>query len=97
MALDEGATVVLLAHHERDQAETLLLQALRGAGVAGLAGMPQSIERHGITWVRPWLRQPRSAIEAYVRLHRLRHVDDDSNEHPRYARNRLRLEVCPCT
>ncbi|MBX3620335.1 MAG: tRNA lysidine(34) synthetase TilS [Rhizobacter sp.] len=95
MAVDEGAMVVLLAHHERDQAETLLLQALRGAGVAGLAGMPKCIERDGITWLRPWLRQPRAAIEAYVRRYRLRHVDDDSNEHPRYARNRLRLQVWP--
>jgi tRNA(Ile)-lysidine synthase len=72
MAVDEGVSAVLLAHHQRDQAETLLLQALRGAGVAGLAGMPASIERDGITWMRPWLQQPRSAIDAYVREHRLR-------------------------
>jgi tRNA(Ile)-lysidine synthase len=95
MALEEGTSTVLLAHHRRDQAETLLLQALRGAGVAGLAGMPASMEREGITWVRPWLQHPRSAIEAYVRLHRLRHVDDDSNADPRFARNRLRLQVWP--
>lgn len=95
MALQEGVTLVLLAHHQRDQAETLLLQALRGAGVAGLAGMPQTIEREGVTWSRPWLQQPRSAIEAYVRHHRLRFVDDDSNDWPRFARNRLRLDVWP--
>lgn len=95
MALQEGASAVLLAHHQRDQAETLLLQALRGAGVAGLAGMPSAAERDGVRWERPWLQQPRSAIEAYVRQHRLRFVDDDSNEHPRFARNRLRLEVWP--
>ncbi|HEY0820421.1 MAG TPA: tRNA lysidine(34) synthetase TilS, partial [Rhizobacter sp.] len=95
MALQEGATLVLLAHHQRDQAETLLLQALRGAGVAGLAGMPAAAMRDGIRWERPWLQQPRSAIEAYVRQHRLRFVDDDSNDQPRFARNRLRLEVWP--
>lgn len=95
MAMEEGASLVLLAHHRRDQAETLLLQALRGAGVAGLAGMPQGIEREGIEWVRPWLHQPRSAIDAYVREHRLRHVEDDSNADPRFARNRLRLQVWP--
>jgi tRNA(Ile)-lysidine synthase len=95
MAADAGARVVLLAHHRRDQAETLLLQALRGAGVAGLAGMPQAIERDGITWLRPWLHHPREAVEAYVRHHRLRFVDDDSNADPRFARNRLRLEVWP--
>ncbi len=95
MAAQAGARVVLLAHHRRDQAETLLLQALRGAGVAGLAGMPRTVERDGITWTRPWLDHPREAIEAYVRHHRLRYVDDESNADPRFARNRLRLQVWP--
>jgi len=95
MAIEAGTRVVLLAHHRRDQAETLLLQALRGAGVAGLAGMPREAERDGIIWMRPWLDHPREAIEAYVRQHRLRYVDDDSNADPRFARNRLRLQVWP--
>lgn len=95
MAADRGASVVLLAHHQRDQAETLLLQALRGAGTAGLSGMPRSVERDGILWLRPWLDQPRTAIDAYVRKHRLKHVEDDSNVDPRFARNRLRSEVWP--
>lgn len=95
MALEAGASTVLLAHHQRDQAETLLLQALRGAGVAGLAAMPARVERDGITWGRPWLQYPRSAIESYVRRHRLRFIDDDSNADARFARNRLRLEVWP--
>ena len=95
MALAHGTHLILLAHHRRDQAETLMLQALRGAGVAGLAGMPRLIEREGITWARPWLDTPREAIDAYVRRLRLRHIDDDSNADPRYARNRLRLQVWP--
>ena len=95
MALAEQAGIVLLAHHRRDQAETLLLQALRGGGVAGLAGMPRRIERDGVVWERPWLDIPREAIEAYVRKHRLRFIDDDSNDDERFARNRLRLAVWP--
>ncbi len=95
MAAARGVSLILLAHHRRDQAETLLLQALRGAGVAGLAGMPMRIERDGITWLRPWLDTPREHIDAYVRRLRLRHIDDDSNADPRYARNRLRLQVWP--
>ncbi|HKW82140.1 MAG TPA: tRNA lysidine(34) synthetase TilS [Burkholderiaceae bacterium] len=94
-ALEAGAKAVLLAHHRRDQAETVLLQALRGAGPAGLAGMPARAERDGIVWLRPWLARPRSQIEAYVRRHRLVHIDDESNIDPRFARNRLRLEVWP--
>ena len=95
MAAQHGVAVVLLAHHQRDQAETLLLQALRGAGTAGLSGMPRAVERDGIEWRRPWLDRPREAVEAYVRKHRLRYIDDDSNADPRFARNRLRLQVWP--
>ena len=95
MARRGGVGLVLLAHHRRDQAETFLLQALRGAGVAGLSAMPRAVERDGCAWARPWLEQPREAIEAYVRQHRLRHVDDDSNADPRFARNRLRAQVWP--
>ena len=95
MAIEHGVNLVLLAQHQRDQAETLLLQALRGAGVAGLSGMPRSVDRGDVTWVRPWLGQSRESIEAYVRRHRLKFVDDDSNADTRFARNRLRLQVWP--
>jgi tRNA(Ile)-lysidine synthase len=95
MTVDAGATLVLLAHHRRDQAETLLLQALRGAGPAGLAGMPREVEREGVVWARPWLDVPRERIEAYVRRHDLDPVEDPSNEDPRFARNRLRAAVWP--
>lgn len=95
MAGAAGCDTVLLAHHRRDQAETFLLQALRGAGVAGLAAMPQAACRDGITWLRPWLDHPRSAIDAYIVAHGLPFVDDDSNGDGRFARNRLRLDVWP--
>ena len=89
----EGITLVLLAHHRRDQAETVLLQALRGAGAPGLSAMPETVVREGITWARPWLDRPREAIETYVRRHRLAHVEDPSNTDIRFARNRLRAEA----
>lgn len=95
MARGSGIALVLLAHHRRDQAETLLLQGLRGAGVAGLAGMPREQWRDDLLWLRPWLDHPREAIEAYVEAHGLCFVDDDSNADSRYARNRLRLAVWP--
>lgn len=95
MAQQQGCTVVLLAHHRRDQAETWLLQALRGAGEAGLAAMPQSAQRAGLCWVRPWLNMDARAIDAYVRRHRLKFVQDPSNADPRFARSRLRQAVWP--
>ncbi len=95
LAQDAGAGLVLLAQHRRDQAETVLLQALRGGGPAGLSAMPVLARRQGLVWARPWLAQPREAIEAYLRRHRLKPLEDPSNLDPRWARNRLRLQVWP--
>lgn len=95
MAREVSADMLLLAHHRQDQAETLLLQALRGGGAGGLAGMPRDTLRDGVRWVRPWLDHPRAAIEAYVETHHLPFIEDDSNTDPRFARNRLRLSVWP--
>jgi len=95
MAIEEGADTVLLAHHRLDQAETVLIQALRGGGVAGLAGMPREAGREGIRWLRPWLDRDPQAVAAYMRRHRLQHIEDDSNADPRFARNRLRLQLWP--
>ncbi|TDP74447.1 tRNA lysidine(34) synthetase TilS [Roseateles toxinivorans] len=95
MAEEQGAALVLLAHHRRDQAETFVLQALRGAGMAGLSAMPESVARSGLVWARPWLNAGREQVEAYLQAHQLSFIDDDSNSDPRYARNRLRLQVWP--
>jgi tRNA(Ile)-lysidine synthase len=57
--------------------------------------MPRAVERDGIVWARPWLGQPREAIEAYVRQHRLSVVEDPANEDARFARSRLRQAVWP--
>ncbi|MCE2658401.1 MAG: tRNA lysidine(34) synthetase TilS [Rubrivivax sp.] len=95
MAHMAGASLLLLAHHEADQAETFLLQALRIGSPAGLSAMPAVVERAGLTWARPWLNVQRAAINAYVQRHRLAFVDDSSNAETRFARNRLRLQVLP--
>lgn len=89
MCREAGAAVLLTAHHQDDQAETVLLQLLRGAGLGGLAAMP--IERvTGLTLLRPWLDVPRDEIDAYAQAHALTWVDDPSNADDRYARNALR-------
>lgn len=95
MARAHGIDTVLLAHHRRDQAETVLLQALRGGGPAGAAAMPAQAQRAGLHWLRPWLDQSTRAIEAYVRRHRLSHIEDESNRDERFSRNRLRRQVWP--
>jgi tRNA(Ile)-lysidine synthase len=95
-ALEAGAAAVLLAHHQDDQAETLLLQLARGAGPHGLAGMPAArFDADGLAWLRPFLGVPRRTIERWVRARGLGWVDDDSNVSPRHRRNALRLAVVP--
>ena len=94
-SVDAGATVVLLAHHQDDQAETLLLQLLRGAGVHGLAAMPAWRRDDRIAWVRPLLDVARRDVETYVRMRGLAYVDDESNASSRHRRNALRHRVVP--
>lgn len=96
LASRHGARVVALAHHQDDQAETLLLQLGRGAGPAGLAAMPASSgDASGLTWCRPLLCVPRAAIDAYARDARLQWVEDPSNADPRLRRNAVRQRVVP--
>jgi tRNA(Ile)-lysidine synthase len=91
-----GARAVLLAHHQDDQAETLLLQLGRGAGPHGLAGMPLARrDADGLVWLRPLIDVPRAAIEAFVRARGLAYVDDDSNASLKLRRNALRSDVAP--
>ncbi len=82
-------TVVALAHHARDQAETVLLQLLRGAGADGLAAMPDAAP----PFARPLLGIEKSIIESYANLRRIEYVTDESNLNSRFARNRLRKYV----
>jgi len=95
LAAQAGAATVLLAHHQRDQAETWLLQALRGGGTRGLAAMPNSVQRKGVTWLRPWLETPSQQVADYIAHHGLRHIEDESNADTSLARNRLRGKVWP--
>ena len=93
-ALEEGEAL-LTAHHQDDQLETVLLQLLRGAGVAGLAAMPAvTAFAHGLL-VRPLLPLPRSALTAWLAAQRLSWVEDDSNARLSVDRNFLRLRVLP--
>lgn len=86
---------LLLGHHRDDQAETVLLKLLRGAGPEGLAGMRALRPfAQGRLW-RPLLDLPRQALRDYVQRHRLACIDDPSNADTRLARNQLRHEILP--
>ena len=97
-----GIEDLLLAHHQNDQAETVLLQLLRGSGVAGLSGMPlnrefgrgASCNQHLTLW-RPLLNQRRQELEAYAKEHKLKWIEDPSNQDLQYRRNAVRKKVIP--
>jgi len=93
-ALGAGEAL-LTAHHQDDQLETVLLQLLRGAGVAGLAAMPAITPFARGLLVRPLLDVPRTALTAWVRAAGLGWVEDDSNALTRLDRNYLRARVLP--
>ncbi len=103
-ARQEKADFIVLAQHQDDQAETLLLQLLRGAGVKGGAAMPLIREQHAgkkgkaapaPAVLRPMLALSRKQIEAYARARKLKWVEDESNADTRYDRNFLRHRVLP--
>ncbi|WJF91394.1 tRNA lysidine(34) synthetase TilS [Paraburkholderia bonniea] len=93
------ADALWLGQHADDQAETVLLQLLRGSGLAGLAGM--AAERlpddaaASVVRMRPVLHVLRAQLEQYAAGWNLRWIEDESNADTRYARNALRHEVVP--
>ena len=86
-----GAARIALGHHADDQAETVLMRLLRGAGTTGLAGIRP---RRG-PYIRPLLAVTRAEIEAYCREFQLKPRTDPSNLSLRYLRNRVRHELLP--
>ncbi|MFZ6871092.1 tRNA lysidine(34) synthetase TilS [Undibacterium sp. Di27W] len=101
MSEDAGTPLILTAHHQDDQAETLLLQLLRGSGVAGMSGMdvchraPNLFGHDKVMLGRPLLSEKRTTLEAYARQQGLRYIEDESNTDQRYLRNALRHSVMP--
>jgi len=90
---------LLLAHHQNDQAETVLLQLLRGAGAAGHAGMSELRELKSgdspiFLW-RPLIHQSKAELEAYAKTHQLKWIEDPSNQNTQYRRNTIRKNIIP--
>jgi len=89
------ADCIALAHNLDDQAETVLMNLLRGAGARGASGMPVRARFGDKTLWRPLLGTPRSEIEAYARRHRLDWIEDESNADEALTRNFLRRRIGP--
>jgi tRNA(Ile)-lysidine synthase len=85
--------LIVLAHHEDDQAETFLLQLIRGAGVKGLSSMAH-FDATKKLW-RPFLNTSKSDIESYAKQYKLKWIEDESNQNIDFDRNFIRSKVLP--
>jgi tRNA(Ile)-lysidine synthase len=89
-------TRIALAHHMEDNAETVLLQMIRGSGLDGLCGMrPVRTDREGVVYIRPLLTQSRASIEDFLRERGQEYCVDSTNADLEYSRNRMRHQVMP--
>ena len=91
--LQSKSDLIVLAHHEDDQAETFLLQLIRGAGVKGLSSMADFDDARKL-W-RPLLNTSRIDIESYAKQHKLKWIEDESNQNIDFDRNFIRSKVLP--
>jgi len=87
--------VLLQGHHQNDQAETVLMRLLRGAGPEGLSGIPRQRSLSSGELFRPWLGLSRCLLEAEILKYPVKWVEDDSNSDLQFDRNYLRHEVLP--
>lgn len=92
---ETGADALVLAHHQDDQAETVLLHLLRGSGLRGLAGMATETELEGMRVIRPLLGVSRAELRTFLKERGQAWHEDASNRDAKYLRNALRLEVLP--
>jgi tRNA(Ile)-lysidine synthase len=86
-----------LAHHRDDQAETLLVQLVRGTGLKGASAMPEvrALADSRVRLWRPLLDVPRAVLAAFARENALEWIEDESNASPRHDRNYVRREIAP--
>jgi tRNA(Ile)-lysidine synthase len=90
-----GADAIAFGHHLDDQAETVLFNLLRGAGLEGASGMPALGRLGRKVLLRPLLEVPRSTVLAYAKANRLEWIEDESNTDEALTRNFIRRRVGP--
>jgi tRNA(Ile)-lysidine synthase len=90
-AAELSCDLIATGHHAGDNAETVLMNLIRGCGLNGLSGIP---ERRG-NIVRPMLGITRQEIGEYLAAHNIPHVEDETNADPSYTRNRIRSQLIP--
>lgn len=91
----EPIKTIAIAQHADDQVETVLLALSRGAGLAGIAGMPARWSRDGIAYARPLLAVSAAEIRRWLAERSIAFLEDPSNQDMRFTRNRIRHQLLP--
>lgn len=94
-SLLQALDAVVVAHHQTDQSETVLLNLLRGAGVEGLSAMSEQRTCGKGVLLRPFLAYPREMLQHYANVHALQWIEDESNTYECLSRSYLRHQVMP--
>lgn len=99
VALERGAPAIALGHHADDRIETFLLNGLRGAGLRGLSSMtkedPFPLPQSSLSLLRPLIDSSRAELLSFANHRGLRWIEDPTNRHDHYERNRLRHHALP--
>jgi len=90
-----GINLIATAHTKDDQAETVLMRAIRGAGLRGLCGIPVKNHKEGIVIIRPLIDVARKEILLYLASKKIKTRTDRSNAEIKFFRNRIRLKLLP--
>ncbi|MHA6481526.1 tRNA lysidine(34) synthetase TilS [Paenibacillus sp. strain BS8-2] len=90
-----GASRIALAHHADDQAETVMMRIIRGAGLSGLSGIPDRRSENNVELIRPLLRMNKSDLLRYCDEWTIPYCTDSSNLERHYFRNMVRLDILP--
>ncbi len=90
-----NADAIVLAHHQDDIAETVLMRLIRGSGLAGLRGILPQREINGVIFIRPFLDVSRKEILAYLVQHKLGYCVDATNRQTKFFRNKVRIKLLP--
>ncbi|MSR77469.1 MAG: tRNA lysidine(34) synthetase TilS [Candidatus Omnitrophica bacterium] len=90
-----GYSKVLLAHHQNDQAETVLMRMLQGTGISGLCGIRKVLQKDGVVFYRPLLAIKKIEILDYLKQQKLKFRKDASNQSIQFLRNKIRRQLIP--
>lgn len=90
-----GVKKILLAHHEDDLVETLLMRLFRGTGIRGLQAMSESSLRRGLTLIRPFLSISKKELKVFARKNSITFREDATNTQDKFFRNKIRQKIIP--